>query len=296
MRRDGRSAFTLVELLVVIAIIGMLVALLLPAVQAAREAARRTQCTNNLKQIGLAFHNYHDVYRGFPPRNSWCLGLLPFLEQRPLYDQFDRNKSYTDAGNQTAVLTPVAVYSCPSVPNNPRTAWLDANKTLFGAAGDYYVSHQGGTNLQGVAITPAMSNGFSGCATFSMITDGTSQTILARELAGRQNHYILGVRQTGTDSTLPSYQYVTYQPTWAAWASLLSVSIAGYDATGTTSGGSACAVNCNNDRGIYGFHPAGADALFCDGSVHFLSTGLAVDVMYCLVSRDGSDIVSADKY
>ncbi len=103
MFRRHRVGFTLVELLVVIAIIGVLVALLLPAVQAAREAARRTQCTNNLKQLGLALHNYHDTHRVFPlgvlqsnlgsefayPRLTWAIHLYPYLEQQPTYDQFD---------------------------------------------------------------------------------------------------------------------------------------------------------------------------------------------------------------
>ena len=102
MRHPRVSGFTLVELLVVIAIIGILIALLLPAVQAAREAARRSQCTNNLKQLGLGLHNYHDVNGAFPscaniisPRCSWMTRLLPYIEQKPLYD-FIQNGTYTD--------------------------------------------------------------------------------------------------------------------------------------------------------------------------------------------------------
>ncbi len=120
-------AFTLVELLVVIAIIGILISLLLPAVQAAREAARQTQCTNNLKQIGVALHNYHATYGCFPAGNiyegvccnveaksTWGLSLLPYIEQQPLFDQFDFTASTADAVNDPVVATHIALYACPS--------------------------------------------------------------------------------------------------------------------------------------------------------------------------------------
>jgi prepilin-type N-terminal cleavage/methylation domain-containing protein/prepilin-type processing-associated H-X9-DG protein len=126
--------FTLVELLVVIAIIGILVALLLPAVQAAREAARRMQCSNNLKQMGLAFHNYHDTHKAFPPPSviglrmplnmaagtSWCTALMPFMEQGPLHDSINRAISPYDPGNAVAAQTVVPIFICPSAPTEPK--------------------------------------------------------------------------------------------------------------------------------------------------------------------------------
>lgn len=137
-----RRGFSLVELLVVIAIISILIALLLPAVQAAREAARRTQCTNHLKQIGLAIHNYHHSSKRFPmsvsyvapSRNAhvWGESILPFLEQAPLYDSIDfRVPALYEADllgfpagigqqNVTAVSTPLPVFNCPSTPGGPR--------------------------------------------------------------------------------------------------------------------------------------------------------------------------------
>ena len=126
------NAFTLVELLVVIAIIGILIALLLPAVQAAREAARRSQCANNMKQMGLATHNYHDTFRCFPPGTispgesdstqktliNWAIALLPFLEQQPLYDLYDHSAYNQDLGlnngNKIVRESIVNVYVCPS--------------------------------------------------------------------------------------------------------------------------------------------------------------------------------------
>lgn len=116
-----RCAFTLVELLVVIAILGILVALLLPAVQAAREAARRTQCLNHLKQLGLALHHYHDTHKAFPfgqggtgNKYSAVSLMLPFLEQSPLYDSIDFHQPYTAAVNDLARRTELAMLRCPS--------------------------------------------------------------------------------------------------------------------------------------------------------------------------------------
>src|SRR6186713_2532511 len=130
-----RRAFTLIELLVVIAIIAILIALLLPAVQQAREAARRTQCKNNLKQISLALHNYHDVFNTFPPgqvycqagptvcnanRPTWSFGwtwttfLLPYIDQAPLFNKFDTSRNLYDPVNVDLIKTSNPAYQCPS--------------------------------------------------------------------------------------------------------------------------------------------------------------------------------------
>src|ERR1700678_2359797 len=116
--------FTLVELLVVIAIIGVIVALLLPAVQAAREAARRSQCTNNLQQICLGMHHYYDAHNKLPFGSSynpkvtgtWCAFLLPFIEEQSTYNLFDFGHALFDSSNQAAVTTIVSTYICPSDP------------------------------------------------------------------------------------------------------------------------------------------------------------------------------------
>jgi len=125
--RDRRSAraFTVIELLVVLAIIVILVALLIPSMRTPREAARRTQCKNNLKQIGLALHNYHDTYGSLPPAytvdadgnrlHSWRTLILPFLEEGPLYERIDLSKPWDDPANAEVFKTArIAVYACPS--------------------------------------------------------------------------------------------------------------------------------------------------------------------------------------
>ena len=129
MRYGNRGGFTLVELLVVIAIIGILVVMLLPAVQSAREAARRIQCTNHLKQLGLAMHSYHsavgslpmatgwhDTYGNSLCTGTWCAFILPFIEQQPIYEMFDFDRCMNHPANETAVTRVVPTFICPSDP------------------------------------------------------------------------------------------------------------------------------------------------------------------------------------
>jgi prepilin-type N-terminal cleavage/methylation domain-containing protein/prepilin-type processing-associated H-X9-DG protein len=119
-----RRGFTLIELLVVIAIIAILIGLLVPAVQKVRESANRTQCDNNMKQVGLGLHSYHDVYKHFPESRtkagtglvSWTTLTLPYIEQTPLYNSYNLNADFSDPTNQTPIATNIAIYICPSAP------------------------------------------------------------------------------------------------------------------------------------------------------------------------------------
>jgi hypothetical protein len=279
----------------------------LPAVQAAREAARRAQCANNLKQGGLAFHNYHQLHRCYPRRTAWARCLLRYLEQTSLAEAFNENKGFAHLDNQAVVQTHVSVYQCPSVPGNPRLVKLgDAAGTRlfdspgstdttprYGSGADYFALHFQITRLDGTigGNTVLYAGGADGVVGEQCVTDGLSQTILLTELAGRPDHWILGVRQTSDDSASPRYKYNTAKPGWATWGAILSMGLSGYTADALTTGGSACIVNCNNNQGFYAFHPGGAHSLFCDGSAHFFSQSLPVSVALDLATRDGNEAV-----
>jgi prepilin-type N-terminal cleavage/methylation domain-containing protein/prepilin-type processing-associated H-X9-DG protein len=267
--------FTLVELLVVIAIIGILIALLLPAVQAAREAARRAQCTNNLKQLGISLHNYHDTNKGFPcgfivsgtaPHEfGWGSLVLPFMEQSSLGDQMNVTRS-----NLTAVLTAdlalakphtqtvLSSYRCPSDVAED----LNNNRPLteFFVGWEMGTSNYVGNGGWGVAAQNALTQDARGIyganKSYKMrdVTDGTSNTMAISERDGRdcQAGSWPGIELGATGSAVEGPSGVT------AVAHFCDVRINDPDP-----------ILC--DRGVSSFHPGGANCLFTDGSVHFLS-------------------------
>lgn len=198
--RPGRHSrgFTLIELLVVIAIIAVLIALLLPAVQQAREAARRSQCKNNMKQFGLAMHNYHDTFGTFPMghdcfkdrlpndtgwsrRLSFFQGLLPYIDQAPLYNQinFSYTSYYCTGGFNSQLLSPIPAAGCPSDPNAARMGNLPAVRGLH----SNYLPIQGSDLISLTA--PYRSNGMFYTASSTRIrevTDGTTNTAMMSEI------------------------------------------------------------------------------------------------------------------
>jgi prepilin-type N-terminal cleavage/methylation domain-containing protein len=197
MRNAGR-AFTLVELLVVIAIIGILIALLLPAIQAAREAARRSQCTNNLKQISIALQNFHDTNKCVPCARwnsgspSWMALLMPFVEEVNAYGLWNFDKPYRDPANKQAREVTVSIFTCPSrrspgalsqdhVINAPTTNPPGAVADYAASYGDKNPGSEYDPNAKGVIIT---SFGYgkarwSSNISFKRIPDGLSKTFFA---------------------------------------------------------------------------------------------------------------------
>ncbi|WP_422926661.1 DUF1559 domain-containing protein [Singulisphaera sp. PoT] len=200
MRTERRRAFTLIELLVVIAIIAVLIALLLPAVQSAREAARRIQCTNNLKQFGLAMMNYESANNAFPPttilvppyaskkwrfESSWSVParVAPFMELGPMYNSINFTETYSDPGNTTVSYTPVKFLLCPSDPgpsnDNPSLGNTPYATSSYGVVvGVWYV-----WSINGSAVGPRNASAFGPniSRTISMVTDGLSNTAFASE-------------------------------------------------------------------------------------------------------------------
>ncbi len=327
-RRDV-SGFTLVELLVVIAIIGILVALLLPAVQAAREAARRSQCVNNMKQIGLALHNYHDTYKTFPygsfnlreawysNGSNWRALILPFLEQQTIHDQlaFTYTSSFMAGGTNPLLDNEVlhelflSVYWCPSTAfdkfDNPHS-WSNTERTM----NITYAGNQGAARPVPGADTSRgtfdCGHGWS-CANgtllvnetinMSAILDGTSNTYLVAEQSGYTVHPTTGVQYNRTSNYYGGW-YGSRHP-----RTVLSGSCNDLWQTGTTCvrfGINAHIYQTGANDGMYrnntlitSQHPGGANLLMGDGSVHFATETMELDNLKRMACRyDGLPIES----
>lgn len=210
--RHSRIAFTLVELLVVISIIGILIGLLLPAVQAVREAARKTQCKNNLKQQGLAFLNFESAFKGLPPRRhrptphqGWGPYLLAYMEQNAIYNAYDLKQDFYAPDNQPFIRIPLTMFVCPSAPSDRYIEILDQSDNptgAVGAAGDYFAPNSVDAYWWPEARRMAASDTATCTALkdneiqrLGAITDGLSNTLLVAEFAGRPDHWILGKKQ-----------------------------------------------------------------------------------------------------
>jgi prepilin-type processing-associated H-X9-DG protein/prepilin-type N-terminal cleavage/methylation domain-containing protein len=291
-----RTAFTIVELLVVIAIIGILIALLLPAVQAARESARRAKCQNNLRQLGLAMELHIGSFGRFPagyrmqsPSGTFVSDVLPFIEQANV--PYVRERNWNDSANLAAVQTPLAVLLCPSAPTSDRTDpnWPDIRP----AAGDYAPTHGVNAkycNLVGWPLyDPPDENGLLIYRPLRPVAvkDGLSQTMTLVEDAGRPELWRVGGKRA--DGVAPD----------AGWADpMYEIALDGSDylTTGLGQELGPCVMNCTNNNEAYSFHPGGCNLLFADGSVRLVSETVSNRVFAALMTRASGDIVGDGAY
>lgn len=320
-RNKRYLGFTLVELLVVIAIIGILIALLLPAVQQAREAARRMSCQANLKQIGIALHNYHDVYQSFPPggfrymgpspssnnentafgatSHSFLVAILPQVEFSAMADQFNHIQGWRGRPNRRVVTTVPPVYQCPSAPlthsDHTDETIIDNSDAVIGPMfAGHYVGNMGpvGTGYQLFCKKSSDSGSAPNCDSFNEVSNqgvlGANSKIGFRDVTdGTSNTIMVGELSTN--------EYPTGAPAPRAWSRGcadhscgMSKNVKfGINIQGFVSG------NFNN-MSFSSMHPGGTQVLMADSSVHFISENIDMDLYLATASRNGNEVASLD--
>lgn len=303
--RRSKRGFTLIELLVVIAIIAVLIALLLPAVQQAREAARRSQCKNNLKQFGIAMHNYLDTYKVFPinisyasegPRpapqqngKGWIVSILPYMDQGPLYNQFTAGftGNFGSGGGMMSasviplMATTLPMIACPS-DDSPKTStacaqWSGKTVAVTNYKGVIGDTQMGGTTSIHVGTTPDCHNtvpcngmfyrnNYQAAVKAAHITDGTSNTLMIGEDVPKENIHSAAYHANGDYAS--AHAPINYFPkpsTPSDWWNVIS---------------------------FRSLHTGGAHFCTADGAVHFLNQNINKSLYRALSTKAGSEAVS----
>lgn len=306
MGRSLRHAFTLIELLVVIAIIGILVGLLLPAVQAAREAARRMQCANNLKQIGLALHEYHDAHRAFPQgvvypnRVFWSGLLLPHLEQVPLYQTLNFSLPFND-GNQpngAACAKYLPVYRCPSS-NTPEHVGVQgvSNRvpSNYLGVGSGTATRDRGTVIEVMGRLDQDGSLFVNSRTrFASIIDGTSQTVMAGECLFSDEPY--GADISGTVQLIDHW-YIGTGDMDSVFNNYVAEASEALGSTGVAMNNFDFPVQVDEKELCFASkHWGGAQFVFGDGHVSFLPSSIDRSIYSALGTRAGGEVVSMESF
>jgi prepilin-type N-terminal cleavage/methylation domain-containing protein/prepilin-type processing-associated H-X9-DG protein len=316
-----RRGFTLIELLVVITIIAVLIALLLPAVQGAREAARRIQCQNNLKQIGLALHGYHDAWHGFPPAyltrqstdlelgSGWAWGtlILPYLEQKPLYDAANFDLGFGELSapllglreNMTVRRVSLSMFLCPSAEGGEGPIDLGAGSSHVAISPGQYIASAGWldtsrTPIQGTGVLYPNSR-----VAIAEVSDGTSTTLMT----GERSRNLADASWPGSFGSLadpaPLCTKAGRSTQSCVGMMFLLMGRSGPSSdivSGSIPGGNTPNAPGAGADGFASLHPGGCQFLLADGSVRFIKESVAQPVFHALASRAGGELVSADAF
>lgn len=288
-----RKGFTLIELLVVIAIIGVLVALLLPAVQQARESARRAQCKNNLKQLGLALHNYQDTHRVLPPGYvfkpgassenasgfAWGSLILPMLDQAPLYSKFNWNLPVWDAANITPRTRHLTVFLCPSDPVSSGS-FVEMGPVPEEYAMGCYVGNFGPPDLDATQEQRTGMFSRNSRTSFSDVVDGLSNTLC------------VGERVNGPFRTAGAHGvHVTYETTWCCAVREYSDPTDDHGHMALFQSGHVPNGPLSDDRDVSAPHIGLAQFILGDGSVRAIGESIDFGVYQKLSTRAGGEVI-----
>ncbi len=315
-----RNGFTLVELLVVIAIIGVLVGLLLPAVQAAREAARRMQCGNNLRQLSLAMLNYESTYRTLPPsrittgqsQHGFAAYLLPMIEQTALFNQYQFDYPWSDIRNFDSIKMAIPTWICPSAPGGRRapealeqSRYVAIPREGLGPA-DYVVMHEVMKcffEANNLPVPVGTQRGIPGAidrdraVKIAEILDGLSNTMLFAETAGRPAMYLANLRR----------EPISTKDGWG-WADPRAI---GGSLEGSSNDGRLlndtdrnppyisriygnCSINCSNHNEFYSFHPGSMQISYLDGSTRSIAANISAEILGAIATRQNGEVAFDD--
>jgi prepilin-type N-terminal cleavage/methylation domain-containing protein/prepilin-type processing-associated H-X9-DG protein len=314
-----RHGFTLIELLVVIAIIAVLIALLLPAVQAAREAARRSQCVNNLKQIGLAMHNYESANGSFAPgRKGCCFGtwvvfILPYVEQTGGFNAWNFCEGpgnepaggifrYSGVGNRTVVKIRMNSYTCPSdqpaEPNGTTGIKSHSYAVNYGQTSNAQPATLNGVPFVGAPFSDIQSAANGGSTTsqggttgFRDFTDGSSNTMMVGEVIMGQGQDFRGYSHWGDASGFETY----LAPNSPDFDRVYDAAYWKYPFQNNPPAATSTSTNPNMFASR-SRHPGGVNVVFCDGSVKFVKNTISIATWRAISSTKGGEVISADAY